>query len=103
VHTVMVWRDQPAHFLYLQSLIMDYLGEAERRLELLDMAFRLTSVHDHSYLTKATALWSDLMDLGHHERALGFLMELNRSSPTEYQDEIRGMIQETAAAPNGSR
>lgn len=103
VHTVLVWRDQPAHCLYLQSLLMDYLGAAERRVELLEMAFRLTPLTDHSYLTKATALWSDLMDLGLRERALTLLMELNRSSPREHQDEIKAMIEEMGSVRNGAR
>jgi hypothetical protein len=95
VHTVLVWRSQPAHLFYLQGLIMDYLGDHLKRLELLRYSLRLTPVNDHSYLTKATAYWADLLDLGKKQEALDFLLSLNRSCPLAYQDEIGKMISET--------
>ena len=48
---------------------MEHLGNQERRLELLDMSFLLTSPQDHAYLTKATAYWSALMDLQRFQEA----------------------------------
>jgi tetratricopeptide (TPR) repeat protein len=97
IHTLLVWRKQPAHLFYLQGLLMDHMGDHQRRLELLDVSLRLTPVEDHSYLTKATAYWSDLMDLGRQKEALDFLLALNRYSPLAYQDEIGEMIGETLA------
>ena len=40
------------------KVLMDYLGNTERRLELLEMSFLLTPPEDHAYLTRATAYWS---------------------------------------------
>ena len=97
VHTLVVWRAQPAHLYYLQSLLMDYLDDPLKGLDLLEHSLRLTPVEDHSYLTKATAYWADLMNLGRNKKALDFLLSLNRHSPGEYQSEIGEMIAETLA------
>lgn len=100
VHTLLVWRTQPAHLFYLQGLVMDYLGERVKKLDLLEHSLRLTPLDDHSYLTKATAYWADLMDLGKQKEALDFLLSLNRYSPEAYQSEIGEMITETLAGSN---
>jgi hypothetical protein len=97
VHTIVAWRGQPPHLFYLQSALMGHLGEDRRRLELLDQALALTPVSDHSYLTKANAYWIELLELGDREAAMVFLLNLNRIAPNSYQDEIREMIEETAA------
>jgi hypothetical protein len=98
VHTILAWRGQPPHLFYLQSALMGHLGEDRRRLELLDLALALTPVSDHSYLTKANAYWIELLELGDREAAMVFLLNLNRIAPISYQDEIREMIEETAAS-----
>ena len=97
IHTILAWRGQPPHMFYLQSALMGHLGEDRRRLELLDQALALTPVGDHSYLTKANAYWMELLELGDREAAMVFLLNLNRIAPVSYQDEIREMIEETAA------
>ena len=104
VHTLLVWRTQPAHYLYLQSVLMDQLGEQERRLELLDQSFHMTPPDDHSYLTKATAYWSELMDLRRYEKASNFLFFLTKHGPDYCQEEIKEMLSETLVeANNGSK
>jgi hypothetical protein len=95
VHTLLVWRGQPAHLLHLQSVLMDHLGDTTRRLELLDMSFLLTAPEDHAYLTKATTYWSELMDLGRYEEARNFLLRLARHAPDTCQEEIADMMSET--------
>jgi hypothetical protein len=104
VHTLLVWRTQPAHYLYLQSVLMDHLGEQERRLELLDQSFHMTPPADHCYLTKATAYWSELMDLRRYEKASNFLFFLTKHAPDFCQEEIKEMLSETLVeANNGSK
>jgi hypothetical protein len=104
IHTVLVWRTQPVHYLYLQSVLMDQLGEQERRLELLDQSFQMTPPDDHSYLTKATAYWSELMDLRRYEKASSFLFFLTKHAPDSCQEEIKDMLSETLVeANNGSK
>jgi hypothetical protein len=104
VHTLLVWRTQPAHYLYLQSALMDQLGESERRLELLDQSFHMTPPDDHSYLTKATAYWSELMELRRYEKASTFLFFLTKHAPDFCQEEIKEMLSETLVeANNGSK
>ncbi len=95
VHTLLGWREQPAHQFYLQSALMGHLGNERRRLELLEMSLNLTSTEDHSHLTKATAYWSELMESGDRKRALAFLLTLGRTAPPTYQDEMAAMLTET--------
>ncbi len=95
VHTLLAWRDSPEHLFYLQSVLMGYLGNEDRRLELLDLSLRLTPLDDHSHLTKAYALWCALLDHGQHKKALDLLLFLTKVSPPSYTDEITGMIAET--------
>ena len=56
VHTLLVWKALPAHMFYLQTVLMDQLGEEERHLELLDLSFLLTAPEDHAYLISATGV-----------------------------------------------
>ncbi len=98
IHTVLVWRTVPSHFHYLQSVLMDELGYPERRLELLEQSLIATSPDDHSYLTKATAYWSDLMDLRQYQKAGEFLLSLTRTAPRECQGEIQEMFRELMAS-----
>jgi hypothetical protein len=97
VHTLLAWRSQPAHLFYLQSSLMDHLGNTARRLELLDLSLHLTPVEDHSYLTKATSYWADLLDQGGRNAALSFLLELSKRCPPSYTAEIKDMLVETLA------
>jgi hypothetical protein len=97
VHTLLAWREQPEHLFYLQSLLMEHLGHLERRAELLETSFRLTPPEDHSYLTKASAYWADLLDLGQRKRALSFLLSLNKVAPPSCAEEIEEMLAETVA------
>ncbi len=101
IHAVVVWRDDPSHQYYLQSILMDYLGAHSAMLELRRRSFQLTDVEDHSYLTKAQALWSDLMDMGKHKEARAFLFHLNRYTPQSYQPEIEEMLAATIKMTNG--
>jgi hypothetical protein len=102
VHTLLVWRTQPAHLLHLQSILMDCLGDRQRRLDLLNMSFRLTAPHDHSYLTRATAYWSELMELHKYEEAADFLFLLTKQAPDSCQEEIQEMLSETYVEANGA-
>lgn len=95
IHSIIVWREEPSHQYYLQSALMDYLEEYPSMLELRKRSLQLTDVEDHSYLTKAQAVWSDLIDLGEHEEAYAFLFHLNRYTPQSYQPEIEGMLAAT--------
>jgi hypothetical protein len=103
IHAVVVWRAEPSHLYYLQSVLMDYLEQYSSMLNLRLQSLRLTDVEDHSYLTKAQALWSDLMDFGSHEDAYRFLLHINRYTPPSYQPEIEEMLAATIKATNGSR
>ena len=67
------------------------------------MSFRLTSPQDHAYLTRATTLWSELMDLQEYEKASKFLFFLTKHAPDNCQEEIKDMLSETLVeASNGS-
>jgi hypothetical protein len=103
VHTILVWRENPSHLCYLQSVLMDYLEQYSSMLDLRRQSLRLTDVEDHSYLTKAQALWSDLMDLGKHKDAYSLLLDLIRYSPQSYQPEIEDMLAATVRMTNASR
>src|SRR5437868_9122285 len=96
IHTILVWKRQPEHMFDLQAVLMGHLGNAERRLALLESSFLLTSPQDHAYLTRATAYWSALMELGRRHEALEFLFSLSRRAPDSCQEEIQEMLAETA-------
>ena len=59
---------------------------------------RETDVEDHSYLTKAQAVWSDMMDFGTREQAYEFLIHLCRYTPESYLAEISEMLKTTMRA-----
>jgi hypothetical protein len=82
----------PAHYAYMISEIYGYLGDKERRLASLYDSFRLTPPEDHSYLTKAQGLWSELLDRGEFVEAERFLFSLHRSSLPDQQEEVREML-----------
>jgi hypothetical protein len=102
IHTIIVWKDNPSHQFYLQSVLMDYLGEYDLAIDLRALSLRLTDVDDHSYLTKAQALWSDLMDLGRAREAYSFIFNLARFTPREYLPELEDMAALTSKVLNGS-
>jgi len=60
---------EPSHYAYLMSQIHGYLGDEEQRFRSLDASFRFTAPQDHSYLTRAQELWSDLLDRGRYHEA----------------------------------
>jgi hypothetical protein len=95
LHIVLVWRDQAAHYHYLRSVLMDCVGAPQVRLEALYQSFHLTPPTDHSFLTKAAAVWSELLDHGKQSEAISFLIGLSRTSLSEHQQEIREMFEET--------
>jgi len=103
MHTILVWREQPSHEFYLQSLIMDYLEEGGKRLELLQASLRLTPVEDHSFLTKVQALWSDLLDRGDYKSAEELLLYVYRYSPQSSLDEIKEMFYDTQRSMTANR
>lgn len=96
VHTFLVWKSAPAHLFDLQEALMDYLGDTEQQLRLLDYSFLLTAPEDHAYLTRATAYWSALMEQGRHDEAWRFLRSLARQAPDSCQEEVQEMLAETA-------
>jgi len=104
IHTVVVWRNDPAHQYYLQSVLMDYLGDLRSVLQLHVRSLKLTDVQDHSYLTKAQAVWSDFMDSHQYKDAYHFLIHLLRYSPLSCEPELQDMLTTTVkVAANGSR
>ncbi len=96
IHPFIVWRDEPAHMFYLLAALMGQLGQSEARLQYLFSSLAATPIDDHSYLTKASAYWSELIELGQQDNAMDFLLKLTRNAPEPFLDEIREMIKETA-------
>ena len=96
-----IWRDSPAHQYFLNSLIMNHLRQYGLRFEYLRRSLMLTPVEDHSYLTKAQALWSDLFDLERYAEAETFLLDLHRYSPTAHLSEVKEMIHSLYTASAG--
>jgi hypothetical protein len=52
-------------------------------------------VEDHSFLTKAQALWSDLIDLGQYKNAESWLLFVHRYAPESHLNEIRDVFHKT--------
>jgi hypothetical protein len=100
IHASLVWRHHPAHQYYLRSLLMDFLEDHQQRLECLFHSLQLTRLDDHSYLTKATTYWAELMDQGKRQQAMDFLLYLNRQAPMDWEAEISDMVKETASLTN---
>ena len=96
IHAFVVWRDEPSHMFYLQAATMGQLGKKKARLELLRKSLSATPIYDHSYLTKVSAYWGELLELGKKEQAMEFLLMLSRNVPEAYVAEIGEMIAETA-------
>jgi hypothetical protein len=82
----------PAHYAYMMSMIHGYLGDENHRLQSLFAAFRFTSPQDHSYLTKAQEVWTELLDQDRLDEAESFLLALHRWSTPAEQDEAREMV-----------
>ncbi len=101
-HAVFVWRDHPSHMYYLLSVLMDYLGDSSKKFELLHRSFSLTPKEDHSYLTKAQALWSDLLDHQHYRSAMQFILSVAREGPRDNVSELAQMLMETARVQRGN-
>jgi len=95
IHAFVVWRDDPSHMFYLLGAIMGHLGHKKARLDFLHSALSATPVDDHSYLTKVSVYWAELLELGEQDAALDFLLRLNRNVPESYVPEIAEMITET--------
>ncbi len=85
---------EPAQYAYMMSMIHGYLGDENQRLRALFASFRFTSPQDHSYLTKAQELWTELLDQNRYEEAERFLLSLHRLSLPAQQDEVREMVVE---------
>ena len=98
IHAFLVWRDEPSHMFYLLATIMGHLDHKKARLDFLRMALSATPVDDHSYMTKVSAYWGELLELGERDAAMDFLVRLNRNVPESYVPEIAEMITETAAS-----
>ena len=81
----------PGHYAYMLSEIHGYLGNKRQRIRSLYAAFKFTSPHDHSYLTKAQELWSELMDQEKYDEVEDFVFSLGASSLATQQVEIREM------------
>jgi hypothetical protein len=95
-HNFSVWRDRPAHYYYLRGLLMGYLGDIGRKIRMLRTSFLLTPAEDHSYLTKAQMLWSEMMDAEQYEEAEEFLLNVYRDSEPQQRAEVRGLLRATA-------
>jgi hypothetical protein len=83
---------EAAHYAYMMSMIHGYLGDEDQRLQSLFASFRLTSPRDHSYLTKAQEVCTELLDQQRFEEAERFLLSLSRWSLPTQQDEVREMV-----------
>ena len=75
---------------------MGQLGQHDARLQFMSNSLAATPIDDHSYLTKASHYWAELIELGQKEQAMDFLLKLTRNAAEPYLDEIREMIKETA-------
>jgi len=84
----------PAHYCYLVAAIHGYLGAEQQRLRYLQASFRFTPREDHSYLTKAQELWSELLDQRQDAEAERFLFALHSSALPAQQEEVREMVLE---------
>ena len=84
--------DDPAHYSYLLSMIHGYLGNETQKLRCLVASFRSTTPEDHSYLTKAQEVWSEMLDEGQFKEAENFLFSLHWSSRPWQQEEVRQMV-----------
>jgi len=100
-HTFLVWRNTPAHMYYLQSVLMNELGNYSERFRLLGDSLALTPASDHSYLTKAQNYLSDLLDVKRYDVAERLLMDLYRSATRDDQPEIMEMFRSTRMAMMG--
>jgi len=81
-----------AHSSYMLAMIHGHLGDQEQRLRSLLASFRCTSPEDHSYLTKAQEVWTELLEQDKRAEAEDFLLDLNRSSLPSHQEEVREMV-----------
>jgi hypothetical protein len=82
----------PAHLSYMMSMIHNYLGDEDQRLESLYASFRFTRRDDHSFLTKAQEYWTELLDRRRFDDAERFLFDLHWWSTPEQKDEVREMF-----------
>lgn len=82
----------PAHYCYLVGMLHGYLGNGEERLRFLQASFRLTRPEDHSFLTKAQEVWTELLDQGRYDEAEKFLFSLHWWALPGQQDEVREMM-----------
>jgi hypothetical protein len=96
IHALVTWWDEPSHMFYLLAALMGHLGRSRARLDFLHRALSATPVEDHSYLTKVSAYWGELLDLGEKDAAMDLLLRLARNVPEAYVSEIREMITKTA-------
>src|SRR5439155_22925349 len=84
--------DDVAQYSYALSMIHGYLGNAPQRLRCLLASFHSTPPQDHSFLTKAQEVWSEMLDDGQYQEAEKFLFLLAWRSLPSQQEEVRQML-----------
>lgn len=92
MHTLTAWRERPEHFFYLQSALMDALGDEEEKERNLRLSLELTAVNDDSYLTKLQDYWFALLDADKPRDAWSFLLSAYRTAPQPYLEELEEMM-----------
>lgn len=95
MHLWLVWRNEHPQLLYLGSQLMDYLGQKDIRDRMLLESFYLTSPEDHTFLTKAQDLWSNLIEERRLKEAMNFLFLVKGRSLPSQREEIDQMVDYT--------
>ena len=92
MHAFTAWRESPEHYYYLQSALMDALGNEGQKEENLRLALEVTPAEDESYLTKVQDYWFALLDAGKPRAAWSFLLSVYRTAPHAYLEELEDMM-----------
>ena len=92
MHAFTAWRERPEHYYYLQSALMDALGNEGQKEENLRLALEVTPADDESYLTKVQDYGFALLDAGKPRAAWSFLLSVYRTAPQAYLEELEDMM-----------
>ncbi len=92
MHAFTAWRERPEYYYYLQSALMDALGNEGQKEENLRLALEVTPADDESYLTKVQDYGFALLDAGKPRAAWSFLLSVYRTAPQAYLEELEDMM-----------
>jgi tetratricopeptide (TPR) repeat protein len=94
-HLVIVWRNEPGQFFFLQGSLLEYLGNRDHAGAALEAAFRATPPDAHEYLTRAQAVWSYFIEEGRLGDAEELALRLVRSVREDDLAEATGLLRDT--------